>query len=183
MYSKATYTSTFTVLKQSSSYSYIVLELCGSKQGGKLSAQDFLCYNSSWSRMIAAAKIGLQIGGQKLGGFVCADDSLSCTSTLGEMLSMALIYQYYSFTFDVAYAFAKTILNVFNNPELKSLIMKENIFRLGGVPPLYDESSVHLGLIMTEDIDKTEEMNVENRLDKTEKKIFMTKCPNIISML
>ena len=24
-------------------------------------------------------------------------------------------------------------------------------------------------------------MNVENRLDKTEKKIFMTKCPNIIS--
>ena len=181
LFSKGTYTNTYTVLKNGQEYSKIIKEECGSKQGGKLSAQDFLCYNSSWSRIIAAGNMGLEIAGIHLGGYVCADDSLSCTMDLGEMMAMSYIYEYYATTFDVAYAFSKTIFNVYNNPDLKTVIMKESLFRLDGIPPLYDESSVHLGLIMTEHLDKVNIRNVSNRIEKTEKKLFAMNFPNPVS--
>ena len=123
LFSKGTYSNTFTVLKNGEEYSNIIKEECGTKQGGKLSAQDFICYNSSWSRIIAAGNMGLEIAGIRLGGYVCADDSLSCTMDLGEMMAMSFIYQYFSSTFDVGYAFSKTVLNIYNNPELKAVIM------------------------------------------------------------
>ena len=59
--------------------------------------------------------------------------------------------------------------------------MKESLFKLDGIPPLYDESSVHLGLIMTENQDQVNILNVTNRIEKTEKKLFSMKFPTTVS--
>ena len=177
MYSKSTYTNTYTVLKHEGQYSILIIELCGSKQGGKLSAQDYIAYNASWSRVIACGKIGLEIAGYRLGGFVVADDSVSATMDLGEMLCMKYVYSFFSNAYDVLYSYSKTILNVYNNKKIKEMIMREKLFKLGGKTPLYDETSVHLGLMMSENREEVEEINVTNRISKTEGKIFSSKYP------
>ena len=61
--------------------------------------------------------------------------------------------------------------------KIKEMIMKEELFKLGGKTPLYDETSVHLGLLMTENREEVEEINVTNRISKTEGKIFSSKYP------
>ena len=76
-YSQASYRQTFTVLRNGNEYSEIICEECGSKQGGKNSAIEFVAYNSTWSRIILASGIGINICGECIGGFVWADDSLT----------------------------------------------------------------------------------------------------------
>lgn len=46
---------------------------------------------------------------------------------------------------------------------------------------MYDETSVHLGLLMSENRDEVEEINVSNRISKTESKIFASKYPTAAS--
>ena len=70
---------------------------------------------------------------------------------------------------------------MYNNPEVKELIMRENLFKLGGKTPLYDETSVHLGLLMSENRSEVEEINVRNRISKTISKIFASKYPTAAS--
>ena len=60
-YSQASYRQTFTVLRNGNEYSEIICEECGSKQGGKNSAIEFVAYNSTWSRIILASGIGINI--------------------------------------------------------------------------------------------------------------------------
>ena len=155
-------------------------EEAGSKQGGKHSALEFIVYNDAWSRIIRASNIGVKICGVLIGGFVCADDSLSIQSTLADLIAMSLIYEYFSLTYDILYAFNKTVLNVFNNAQMKETLMTDNVFQLGGCTPQFDSESVHLGLIMSEDLDSVDTLNVDNRIEKTWKKVFMSTAPNII---
>ena len=116
MFSRSTYQKTFTVLKNMTSWSPIILEQQGSRQGGKMSAEDYVTYNSSWSRMIKASKMGLDILGIQIGGFIVADDALGANSNLAELLAMCFIYEYFSSSHDVLFAYSKTVLNCFNNP-------------------------------------------------------------------
>ena len=95
-YSQASYHQTFTVLRNGNEYSEIICEECGSQQGGKNSAIEFVAYNSAWSRLIVASGIGIKICGECIGGFVCADDSLAAQAELAELIAMSLIYDYFS---------------------------------------------------------------------------------------
>jgi len=164
MYNQATYKNTFTVVRNGTEYSVIIMEDQGSKQGGKLSAGDFVAYNGSWSRIIEASNIGLKVEGEQLGGFVCADDSLSCQTTIAELLAIGVIYEFFANEYDVEFAFSKTILNVIGNNEAKELLMKEKIFSLGGHQPLFEKESLHLGIVMTEDLEEVDKVNVDLRL-------------------
>ena len=151
------------------------------KTRGKNSAIEFVAYNSAWSRIILASGIGINICGECIGGFVCADDSLAAQAELAELIAMSLIYDYFSAQYDVKYAFSKTILNVFGHPEMKKLLEKEKIFKLGGHVPQFDTESVHLSIIMSEDLDSVDSLNVENRIKKTWSKIYMSQCPNVMN--
>ena len=73
---------------------------------------------------------------------------------------MSLIYDYFSSQYDVKFAFSKTILNVFGNPAMKKLLEEEKIFKLGGHVPQFDPDSVHLGIIMSEDLNAVDRLNV-----------------------
>ena len=84
------YRNTYTVIRNGIEYSPIILECQGSKQGGKLSAGDFVVYNSSWSRCKEEVQIGLKVEGYFIGAFVCADESLSCTTSIAELLARHL---------------------------------------------------------------------------------------------
>ena len=150
LYCMGQYKNTYTVIRNGREYSPIILECQGSKQGGKLSAGDFVVYNSSWTRCIEAAQIGLKVEGCFVGAFVCADDSLSCTTSIAELLAVTMIYDFFKNEYDVEFAFSKTILNIFNNDEVKKLLKEEDIFKIGGHKPLFEESSLHLGIMMTE---------------------------------
>ena len=50
---------------------------------------------------------------------------------------------------------------------MKKLLEEEKIFKLGGHVPQFDPDSVHLGIIMSEDLDAVDRLNVENRIKKT----------------
>ena len=126
LYCLGQYKNTFTVIRYGSEYSPLILELQGSKQGGKLSAGDFVVYNSSWSRCIEEALIGLKVEGHFCGAFVCADDSLSCTTSIAELIAVSYIYDFFKSENDVEFAFAKTILNIFNNEKVKKLLQELN---------------------------------------------------------
>ena len=106
LYCMSQYKNTYTVIRNGREYSRTILEQQGSKQGGKLSARDFVVYNSSWSRIIEAAEIGLKVEGQFCGAFVCADDSLSCTTSIAELIAVTLIYEYFRQEYDVQFAYS-----------------------------------------------------------------------------
>ena len=160
-------------------YSRIILEHQGSEQGGKLSAGDFVVYNSSWSRIIEAVEIGLKVEGYFYGAFECADDSLSCTTSIVELIAVTLIYEYFRQEYDVQFAYSKCMLNVFNDDKVKKLLQEEDLFTIGGHKPLFEESSLHLGIMMTEKLDELGDITVEHRMTQTKKKIFMSFTPNI----
>ena len=168
------------MLKNGNEYSEIICEECGSKQGGKNSASEFVAYNSAWSRIILASGIGINICEECIGGFVCADDSLAAQAELAKLIAMSLIHDYFSTQYDVKYAFSKTILNVFGDPAMKKLL-EEKIFKLGGHVPQFDPDSVHLGINMSEDLDAVDRLNVENRIKKTWSKIYMSQCLNVMN--
>ena len=96
-------------------------------------------------------------------------------------LAMKYVYSFFSNAYDVLYSYSKTILNVYNNKKIKEMIMKEKLFKLGGEVPMYDETSVHLGLLMSENREEVEDLNVKNRISKTEAKLFSSKYPTIAS--
>ena len=138
-----------------------------------------MVYNSSWSRVIKAADLGLKIGNVTLEGFVCADDSVSCNTLMAELLTIRDIYEFFSEEYDMLFQFAKTIVNVFGNERTKKILQEEDFFRLGGEKPQFEETSVHLGILMSEDLEKVDEINVDNRLKKTTAKIFLSQSPSI----
>ena len=82
-----------------------------------------MVYNSSWSRCIEEAQIGLKVEGHFCGAFFCADDSLSCTTSIAELIAVSYIYDFFKNENDVEFAFAKTILNIFNNEIMRNDIM------------------------------------------------------------
>ena len=61
---------------------------------------------------------------------------------------------------------------------MKKLLQEENLFTLGGHKPLFEESSLHLGIMMSEKLDEVPKLNIEHRMKQTKKKIFMSSAPN-----
>ena len=61
---------------------------------------------------------------------------------------------------------------------MKKILQEENLFTLGGHKPLFEEASLHLGIMMSEKLDEVPRLNMEHRMKQTKKKIFMTSAPN-----
>ena len=173
-YSKSTYTNTYTVVKNGRNFSSMMLENRGSKQGGKKSPVDFKSYNGALFRMIQLSGLGLKVAGEDYGCIMCADDALSLCSTVDEMREISRIYSVYGKVYSVEFCLKKTILNRFskdkdNKP--KEEMIKENI-QVGGVTPNYDKESTHLGMIVSEDLGEVNDLNISNRMRKTDGKMY-----------
>ena len=100
-----------------------------------------------------------------------ADDALSLTNTIQEMQGIIELYAYFAKIYSVEYCVKKTIVNLFGTKEDKETLMNSDL-QIGGVKPLFDESSVHLGLWLSEDLAKVAEINVDHRIKKTDNKLF-----------
>ena len=171
LYSKHTYENTWTVVKKGSNYSDMVEEMCGSKQGGVKSAVDYKSYNSPLYKLIKWSGLRLKIAGKRYGSIIVADDALSITNTIAEMKGIIQLYAYFASLYSVEYCVKKTIINVFGKKDDKDRLINSDL-KIGGVTPLYDESSIHLGLWLSEDLERVAEINIDHRLKKTDNKLF-----------
>ena len=171
LYSKATYSNTWTVIKRAKNYSDLLEELCGSKQGGVKSAVDYKSYNSPLYRLIDWSGLGLEVKKKRYGSIICADDALSITGSVPAMKGIIELYHYFANIYSVDYCIKKTIVNTFGTKDDKEALMNSDL-TIGGVRPLFDEDSVHLGLWLSENLKKVVELNVSNRIKKTDNKLF-----------
>ena len=138
----------------------------GSKQGGKKSPLDFKSYNGALFRMIQLSGLGLKVAGEDFGCIMCADDALSLCSTVDEMREISRIYSVYGKVYSVEFCLKKTVLNRFSkgkNTAAKEEMMDGKI-EVGGVIPNYDKESVHLGMIVSEDLAEVNDLNITNRI-------------------
>ena len=149
----------------------MVEELCGSKQGGVKSAVDYKSYNSPLYKLIQWSGLGLKLNNKRYGSIIVADDALSLTNNVQEMKGIIDLYAYFARIYSVEYCVKKTIVNIFGSKEDKDDLMNSDL-EIGGVKPLFDESSVHLGLWLSEDLTKVAEINVDHRIKKTDNKLF-----------
>ena len=125
LYSKHTYTNTWTVIKKGSNYSDMVEELCGSKQGGVKSAVDYKSYNSPLYKLIQWSGLGLELKKKRYGSIIVADDALSLTNTIQEMQGIIELYAYFAKIYSVEYCVKKTIVNLFGTKEDKETLKFE----------------------------------------------------------
>ena len=59
-------------------------------------------------------------------------------------------------------------MNVIGTKEDKKEL-EESQIQIGGVNPNYDEESIHIGLVMNEDLASTAKRNVQEQIKKTNK--------------
>ena len=170
-YSLATYSNTWTVIKQGKKYSDLIEEMCGSKQGGVKSAVDYKSYNSPLYRLIEWSGLGLKVDKKKFGSVIVADDALSISNTIPEMQGIVSLYEYFAEIYSVEYCVKKTVVNRFGTMEAKKEL-EESSLSIMGVKPLFDKESVHLGLWISEALKDVAEINVDSRIKKTEGKLF-----------
>ena len=166
LYSYSTYTNTWTVLRNGKAYSRLIREDRGSKQGAGKSAPDYKVYNKPLHNMITTSNLGIVEEGIPLGSVMVADDGLSILEDQEDVRQVGTIYAAFSTIYCVQFCFDKTIINVIGNDKDKENLKNSGI-KIGGVDPHYDPVSVHIGLIMCEDLTTTERQNVEHRIKKT----------------
>ena len=131
-----------------------------------------------WSRLLDNANLGVTVYGQKINSYLYADDSLGMARDIHTLLTLACLYEYFADTYNVEYGYAKTILNIFKSG-LKQKIESANLFKMKNIPPLYDSDSIHLGMVVTEEMEKTNEKNVDTRIQKTMAKVFTARSPTV----
>ena len=171
IYSDATYQNTWTVLKQGSKYSNLIQERRGSRQGAKKSAVDYKVYNKPLHNMLTDSNLGVQECDLDLGSQMVADDSLNINGKIEEVEGSGEIYTAFSNIYHVEFCYNKTILNVIGTKEDKKELEQSKIL-IGGVKPNYDEESIHIGLVMNEDLSTTGKRNVQERIKKTDKVLY-----------
>ena len=164
-YSKATYTNTWTVLKNGKQYSALIKESKGSKQGGIKSATDYKAYNRPLYEMITISNLGIVEKGISYGSIMVADDGLSLLGSLEALRQISKLYTAFSEQYGVTFCYNKTIINVVGTQSDKEELHNSNI-KIGGVTPNFDPTSLHIGLMMSENVCETETLNVEHRLKK-----------------
>ena len=110
---------------------------------------------------------------KRFGSVIVADDALSITNSIPEMKGIIDLYSYFADVYSVEYCIKKTLINRFGTKDDKQNLMDSDI-SIGGVKPLFDEESVHLGLWLSENLkkDNVESLNVDHRINKTDGKLF-----------
>ena len=102
------------------------------------------------------------------------DHLVDNSSNIDEMREISRIYSIFAKSYSVEYCLKKTILNRFSdqkdNPE-KAEMIEENL-TVGGVTPNYDVESIHLGMVVSENLNDVNELNISNRIKKTDAKIY-----------
>ena len=116
--------------------------------------------------MITTSNLGIKEFEIDLGCQMVADDALSLLGETEDVKEIGEIYAAFSRIYAVTFCYDKTILTVIGSKEDKEELIRANI-KIGGVSPHYDPISVHIGLLMTENLAETEKLNVQNRIKKT----------------
>ena len=101
---------------------------------------------------------------------------VSINGHIEEVRGVGDIYTAFSSIFHVEFCYNKTILNVIGSEDDKKELHESSI-TIGGVDPNYDEESIHIGLVMNEDLSTTSKRNVQERIKKT-KKVLPTHYKN-----
>ena len=170
-YSESTYNNTWTVLKAGKRYSSLIKEDKGSKQGGIKSATDYKSYNRPLYDMITVSNLGIKENNVSYGSIMVADDGLSLLGKLEDLRQVSRLYTAFSEQYSVQFCFDKTIINVIGTESDRQELQNSRI-KIGGVDPNFDSQSLHIGLMMTDQIQKTEEINVQHRLKKVKEAAF-----------
>ena len=115
--------------------------------------------------MITTSNLGIVEKGISYGSIMVADDGLSLLGSLEALRQISKIYTAFSEQYGVTFCYNKTIVNVVGTEEDK-LELHNSSIKIGGVTPNFDPTSLHIGLMMTENVSETESLNVEHRLKK-----------------
>ena len=173
-YTEATYRETHTVLCEGNRMGTLIEEEKGSRQGGIKSATDFKLYYLCLDRMLRAADLGYKIEDmdEKLFLQLVADDGMSWISTVEELQAVIQLFEHYASSYKMAFSFPKTLINVYGSKEQIDAIRSNKGIKVAGNDPLFPEEAQHLGLIQCQDITKTEEVNVRERIRKATIKFY-----------
>ena len=153
--------NTTVVLKGEGEFSRIFVEKTGSPQGAQLSPDFFLIYQVPLDRQLRSHKIGYKVADVDWALLLVADDSYTITEGKENFNVADKIYDHYIQTHRVQYGFDKTNLTAVN-PENNTV---EDL-SFGGYKLKIAEESAHVGLIVCQEYDRTEQVNVTARLAK-----------------
>ena len=175
LYSNATYSETYTVLKDGiKRLGRLIQELKGSRQGGIKSAPDFKLYYLMLDRMIKTADLGYKIDemDEKLYLQLVADDSMSWVSSPEELQAVVHLFEHYAEKYAMQFCFPKTLINCYGRKKDVEKIRNSKNIKIAGNPPNFPEEAVHLGLIQCQDTSRTELVNVRARIRKASSKLL-----------
>ena len=175
LYSDATYSETYTVIKDSiKKIGNLIKEEKGSRQGGVKSAIDFKIYYLMLDRLIRWADLGYKVDemDEKLYLQLVADDSMSWVSTPEELQAVIELFELYADRYKMEFCFPKTLINCYGKKEEVDAIRSSTNIKIAGNKPNFPEESLHLGLLQCQDNSKTEIINVRQRKKKTGAKLM-----------
>ena len=175
LYSDATYTETYTVLKDNiKRLGKLIQEMKGSRQGGIKSAPDFKLYYLMLDRLIRTADMGYKIDEMedKLYLQLVADDSMAWVTSPEELQAVVKLFEFYAEKYAMQFCFPKTLVNCYGRKTDVENIRRSTNIQIAGNDPNFPEEAVHLGLIQCQDNDKTEVVNVRSRIKKATAKLM-----------
>ena len=171
-YSFSTYSNTATILYGDKKFSRFLMEWVGAKQGALKSAPDFKLYNIPLWRLINNSGLGANILETEVGLILVADDSISLADSIPRLRGLIDLYKFYSKLYKVEFAFHKTDLAVFGNKSVLHEAKNDTSLKIRNERLIFNERNEHLGLWQCSNIKETAMFNVQNRLNKTDKKMF-----------
>ena len=175
LYSDATYTETYTVLKDNiKRLGNLIQEMKGSRQGGIKSAPDFKLYYLMLDRLIRTADMGYKIDEMedKLYLQLVADDSMAWVTSPEELQAVVKLFEFYADKYAMQFCFPKTLVNCYGRKADVEKLRNSTNIQIAGNEPNFPEEAVHLGLIQCQENSRTESVNVRARIKKATAKLM-----------